>query len=140
MQNFCCYTDLMEFEFKNDKIVMITGPNGSGKTTILQALDLLSNCAFKDIPEYLKDKGWKVSDIKSQISKDSFLSYKSIFEFQLNQQPFILIWNINFKFHSTGINLIEENIFNDTDTVSLNISYDEALLRLRKYAGEQYGY
>jgi len=31
---------------------------------------------------------------------------------------------------------IEENIFNDTDTVSLNISYDEALLRLRKYAGE----
>ncbi len=31
---------------------------------------------------------------------------------------------------------IEDKIFNDTDTVSLNISYDEALLRLRKYAGE----
>lgn len=31
---------------------------------------------------------------------------------------------------------IEDKIFNDSDTVSLNISYDEALLRLRKYAGE----
>jgi len=64
-----------------NKINVLIGANSSGKTTILQALDLLSNCAFKDITEYLKDKGWKVSDIKSQISKDSFLSYKSIFEF-----------------------------------------------------------
>jgi len=38
MQNFCCYTDLMEFEFKNDKIVLITGPNGSGKSTIFDCI------------------------------------------------------------------------------------------------------
>lgn len=38
MQNFCCYTELMEYEFKNDKIVMITGPNGSGKSTILDSI------------------------------------------------------------------------------------------------------
>jgi len=30
---------------------------------------------------------------------------------------------------------IEEKIFNDTETVSLNISYDDALSYLREYAG-----
>jgi len=38
MKNFCCYTDLVEFEFKNDKIVLITGPNGSGKSTIFDSI------------------------------------------------------------------------------------------------------
>jgi hypothetical protein len=31
---------------------------------------------------------------------------------------------------------IDEKIFNDTETVSLNISYDDALSYLREYAGE----
>jgi len=30
---------------------------------------------------------------------------------------------------------IDEKIFNDTETVSLNISYDDALSYLREYAG-----
>lgn len=123
-----------------NKINVLIGANSSGKTTILQALDLLSNCAFKDIPEYLKDKGWKVSDIKSQISKDSFLSYKSIFEFQLNQQPFILIWNINFKFHSTGINLIEENIFKVNSKQDQLLSNSKNLEKLYQKANLLYSY
>ena len=34
MENFCCYTELMEYEFKNNKVVLITGPNGVGKSTL----------------------------------------------------------------------------------------------------------
>ncbi|HNW24644.1 MAG TPA: AAA family ATPase, partial [Candidatus Cloacimonas sp.] len=48
-----------------DKINVLIGINSSGKTTILQALDLLANCVSRDVSEYLKDKNWKVSDIKS---------------------------------------------------------------------------
>ena len=95
-----------------DKINVLIGVNSSGKTTILQALDLLVNCVFRDVAEYLKDKNWKVSDIKSQISKSPFLSYKSIFEFEENGEPFLLIWDIKFKLNSvTSINLIEESIY-----------------------------
>ncbi len=69
MQNFCCYTDLMEFEFKNDKIVMITGPNGSGKTTIFDSIpytfygitpknlkgdDVVNNVVGKDCYTYVE--------------------------------------------------------------------------------------
>ena len=69
MQNFCCYTDLMEFEFKNDKIVMITGPNGSGKTTIFDSIpytfygitpknlkgdDVVNNVTGKDCYTYVE--------------------------------------------------------------------------------------
>ncbi len=69
MQNFCCYTDLIEFEFKNDKIVMITGPNGSGKTTIFDSVpytfygitpknlkgdDVVNNVVGKDCYTYVE--------------------------------------------------------------------------------------
>lgn len=38
MENFCLYKDRMEYSFENDKIIIITGPNGIGKTTIFQAI------------------------------------------------------------------------------------------------------
>ena len=94
-----------------DKINVLIGINSSGKTTILQALDLLANCVFRDVAEYLMDKKWKVSDIKSQISKKSILSYRSIFEFEENEKPFLLIWQIEYKLISaTSVNLIKESI------------------------------
>ncbi|HPV63856.1 MAG TPA: AAA family ATPase, partial [Candidatus Cloacimonas sp.] len=94
-----------------DKINVLIGINSSGKTTILQALDLLANCVSRDVSEYLKDKNWKVSDIKSQISKSSLLSYNALFEFEENGKPFLLIWQIAFKLISaTSVNLIKESI------------------------------
>jgi predicted ATPase len=95
-----------------DKINVLIGINSSGKTTILQALDLLANCVSRDVSEYLKDKNWKVSDIKSQISKSSLLYYNAIFEFEENGKPFLLIWQIAFKLISaTSVNLFHEGIF-----------------------------
>jgi len=94
-----------------DKINVLIGINSSGKTTILQALDLLANCVFRDVAEYLMDKKWKVSDIKSQISKKSLLSYRSIFEFEENDKTFLLIWQIEFMLISaTSVILLQESI------------------------------
>ena len=94
-----------------DKINVLIGINSSGKTTILLALDLLANCVSRDVSEYLKDKNWKVSDIKSQISKSSLLSYNALFEFEENGNPFLLIWQIEFKLISaTSVNLTKESI------------------------------
>lgn len=38
MKNFCNYIDVMELEFENNKLILISGPNGSGKTTIFDAI------------------------------------------------------------------------------------------------------
>ena len=38
MENFCNHINRIEIEFRLGKLVVITGPNGSGKTSMLQAL------------------------------------------------------------------------------------------------------
>jgi len=38
MTNFCCYIDQVIYEFNNSTISLITGPNGSGKTTIFDSI------------------------------------------------------------------------------------------------------
>lgn len=38
MKNFCCYIDEMKLDFKSNEIVLLTGPNGVGKSTIFDCL------------------------------------------------------------------------------------------------------
>jgi len=38
MENYCGYIDLMEFCFENNKIIMISGKNGVGKSTVFSAI------------------------------------------------------------------------------------------------------
>lgn len=38
MTNFCCHIDPVELEFQDGKLILITGPNGSGKTAIFQSI------------------------------------------------------------------------------------------------------
>ena len=38
MENFCGYQDKMEFTFENNKLILISGPNGVGKTTVFSAI------------------------------------------------------------------------------------------------------
>ena len=38
MENFCCYISPMEFEFKNNTIRVLTGPNGVGKSTMFSSV------------------------------------------------------------------------------------------------------
>jgi predicted ATPase len=46
-------------------LTVLIGGNSCGKSTVLQALDFLRSAAVRDIPEYLREKGWTSEEIKS---------------------------------------------------------------------------
>jgi DNA repair exonuclease SbcCD ATPase subunit len=37
-ENFCCYEELFELEIQNNKLILISGQNGSGKTSIFDSI------------------------------------------------------------------------------------------------------
>jgi predicted ATPase len=45
-------------------LTVLIGGNSCGKSTVLQALDFLRSAAARDIPEYLREKGWTFEEIK----------------------------------------------------------------------------
>jgi predicted ATP-dependent endonuclease of OLD family len=48
-------------------LTVLIGGNSCGKSTILQALEFLYSAATRDIPEYLREKGWSFREIKSNM-------------------------------------------------------------------------
>ena len=109
-----------------DKINVLIGVNSSEKH-YSASIGFTGKLRFRDVAEYLKIK-IEVSDIKSQISKSPFLSYKSIFEFEEKEQPFLLIWDIEFKLISaTSVNLLEESIS------KVNSKWDKSLCNPKRW-------
>jgi hypothetical protein len=62
-----------------NKMNVLIGANSAGKTTILQALDFLFNCVKQDCNDYLKERKWRVEDIKTQISQSRTIGFEVSF-------------------------------------------------------------
>ena len=75
--NFCGFDSTIEYEFKNDKLLLISGPNGVGKTTI-----------FDTVPFSLygmTSKGLRADDVvNNKVGKDCH----TYTEFILNDVPY----------------------------------------------------
>lgn len=91
---------------------VLIGANSAGKSTIFQAIDLLINSVNRDVPEYLSDRGWKVDEIKSQITKSRTLSFLSRITIDTEKGSRDLLWSISFLItqKDNSIVLHEESI------------------------------
>jgi predicted ATPase len=80
IRNFKAIED-MTIEFS--PLTVLIGGNGCGKSTVLQALDFLRSVSFRDIPEYLREKGWDFEELKSQLNGENNkpIEFISVFEF-----------------------------------------------------------
>jgi predicted ATPase len=78
------------------KLNVLIGANSAGKSTIIQAIDLLINSVSRDIPEYLSERGWKVDEIKSQISRSRIVSFYSRLCIEVQGKPKEFLWRIEF--------------------------------------------
>jgi len=91
IRNFKAITD-MTISFT--PMTVLIGGNASGKSTILQALDFLRSTAFRDIPEYLREKDLNFEELKSQLNggQNKPIEFISVFEFLINKEKQEVSW------------------------------------------------
>ena len=53
----------------------LVGMNGAGKSTVLQALDLLSQLMRGDVQGWLDRRGWSAADLRCKLRKESNISF-----------------------------------------------------------------
>jgi len=110
IRNFKAITD-MTISFT--PMTVLIGENASGKSTILQALDFLRSSAFRDIPEYLREKGLNFEELKSQLNggQNKPIEFISIYEFLIGEKKQELSWYLQID-QTRGNWLIKEKMMN----------------------------
>lgn len=62
-----------KFTLDFSKFTCLIGLNSSGKSTILQAIDFISQQMNGDISQWLKERGWESNEIKCKLVKKKFI-------------------------------------------------------------------
>lgn len=95
--------------------VCLVGMNGSGKTTVLQALDFLAQLMHGRMREWLEHRNWDGADLASRISKSGrYVPVKDKGKLIRVKMPFRPLITISFSIHFNlnGIPLIWSGRFN----------------------------
>jgi predicted ATPase len=79
---------------------LLIGGNACGKSTVLQAIDLLCSLAYRDVDEYLHSQGWTIDDIKSQFcNKDEPIRFSVDFCIGIDATiPTLVQWDIEINY------------------------------------------
>ena len=70
------FKSLVDFELPLAKFNCIVGLNGSGKSTVLQFFDFLSQLVRGDLNGWLKNRHWEASDINSKLTKKLNITFE----------------------------------------------------------------
>jgi predicted ATPase len=63
------FKSLVNFEIELPKFTCLIGLNGAGKSTVLQFIDFLSQLVNGGMENWLRERRWKSSDLKSKMSQ-----------------------------------------------------------------------
>ena len=78
-----------------NRSLMLIGRNGSGKSTILQALGLVREFAYGDASRFFDDRIWSRSDVRSKVTRSSTVKVDLVFDAE-DQSKFLwqFDWNL----------------------------------------------
>lgn len=65
------FKSLGEVSLRLAKFNCLIGMNGSGKSTVLQAFDFLSQLMLGDVQGWLDQRGWSIADLNCKLRKES---------------------------------------------------------------------
>ena len=108
------FKSLAEVTLRLGHFNCLVGMNGAGKSTVLQALDFLSQLMRGDVQGWLDRRGWSAADLKCKLRKESNITFNVTFE------------------PSTGGKLTWVGVFNRSD---LRCSQEHAYLGASDSAG-----
>ena len=74
------FKSLGDVTLRLDKFNCLIGMNGAGKSSVLQAIDFLSHLMLGDVGEWLKQRGWSISDLNCKVRKESNIIFHVDFQ------------------------------------------------------------
>lgn len=87
------FKSLVDFSLPFSKFNCLVGLNGSGKSTVLQFIDFLSQQVSGDIDEWLDSRQWSAKDLNSTLTKQSNIT----FTVELSYSGKSVIWEGSFN-------------------------------------------
>src|SRR5580704_7438306 len=70
------FKSLVDFDLDMAKFTCLIGLNGSGKSTVLQVIDFLSQQARGKIDGWLENRGWLASDLRSKLTAKKNIEFR----------------------------------------------------------------
>jgi predicted ATPase len=94
------FKSLVNFELLLAKFSCLVGLNGSGKSTILQFFDFLSQQFRGDLSGWLKKRQWEASDLNSKLTRKQNISFEillSHIDTDFFNMPVEIKWSVSFN-------------------------------------------
>jgi len=112
------FKSLAEISMSFEKFNCLIGMNGSGKSTVLQGLDFISQLMIGQVQDWLDNRGWSIHDLNCKLRKEGNILLAVRFELLDGQK---LVWRGSFNrnlLRCTGenISLCGEKIFASNGT------------------------
>ncbi|MDM8560338.1 ATP-binding protein [Candidatus Parabeggiatoa sp. HSG14] len=105
---------LNDFRLNFEPVTVLIGENSVGKSTVLQALELLSYFTqvtkYGTIDNYLSSNGWAAKEIKSTLSRKQLITFQLDIAISNN----LYQWHITFKIINHKLSLVTEWIRDKT--------------------------
>ncbi|SFV65435.1 hypothetical protein MNB_SV-12-1220 [hydrothermal vent metagenome] len=110
------FKSLKDTKITFSKNSFLIGINGSGKTTVLQAIDFLSAISSGEVEEWLELRGWSKKDLTFYGDKKSLIDFEILFTLE----DIIYFWVFSFNSHS--MKCTTEMLFKSIDKNSTKLS------------------
>jgi predicted ATPase len=118
------FKSLVDFEMELAAFTCLIGLNGAGKTTVLQAMDFLSQLMNGRLTEWLKQRDWKAADLLCKLVRKRTIKF-SVHLTLDNGQP--AVWNGEFNTQTQRLNCSAESVI-VSDKTALKVIENKCIL------------
>lgn len=125
---------LNDFSLDLNPLTVLIGSNGSGKSTILQAVDLVCCFARLEIDTYVKERNWAAADLQSHLSSKRQMTFRTLFELQVDSEIEEIEWEIVLELQK------EKGLIELNKEIIISKTKDIVLLRVDSGGFERYNW